>query len=219
MMKTDTAWRVALIVEQALLRNLLAQAIARIGAPFELVAVAADAREAREACLRLRPRLILLDLELAQADALELARLLSRQHLGTRILALSGPTDPVSLNRLDEIGVPGFVDKDQPLAVLEEAMRAVASGKKYRTALLTTNQGRLRSDPHAFSKFLTGREQDILRLVVKGSTSRTIAHQLGLSQRSVETFRYRLMRKLEVRNIAGLMDFAFRHGLVPRSRT
>lgn len=220
MMKTTpaTRWRVQLIEEQALLRQLLAHAIASFGERFELVAASESGTEGRDACLRLRPDLVVLDLELARADAIELARSLVRLQPDTRLLALSDASDPVLLNRLDELGVPGFVDKDQPLEILEEAMSEVAGGRSYRTARWTAHQRQLRADPQAFPKFLTGREQDILRLVIRGWTSRAIAGRLDLSPRSVETFRFRLMRKLGVRNVAELMDLAFRTGLLPSRR-
>lgn len=207
-------WRTVVIEDQTLLRELLAYAIRSWSDRFELVAEADTGSQGLECCLRLHPELVVLDLNLHDTDAVELARRLHRSGRHCRILALSNSREPVLLNRIREVGVPGIIEMDQPIEILEEAMAEVASGRRYVPAALSQTQQGLRDDPDAFPRFLSGREQDVLRLVAQGHTSKTIARQLDLSPRSVETFRYRLMRKLGVRNTAGLMDFAFRKGLV-----
>jgi DNA-binding NarL/FixJ family response regulator len=120
----------------------------------------------------------------------------------------------LTLHRLREIGVHGFVEMNQSLEILEEAIFEVASGGTYFTALWSRIQEQLRSDPFAFTKFLSTREQEILRLVATGRTSKAIAAQLGLSLRSVETYRYRMMRKLGIQSLAGLIEFGLRLQLV-----
>lgn len=204
--------RTVLVVGQTLLRQLLANVVAA-DRRFALLAEAGDAREAAYACQRSHPDLVVVDIDLPQADGIDLARRLVRR-VHTRVLALSQQRDPVCLNRLHEIRVHGFVEKDQPLEIALEAMLEVGSGRTYFTAALCHTRDRLRADPDAFTKILTGREQDILRHVIEGRTSRDIAHRLNLSPRSVETFRYRLMRKLEIGTLAGLIEFAFRRGLI-----
>lgn len=213
-MNVDQCFRTVLIEGQTLLRQLLALAIRSWSDRFLLVGEAADGTEAWVACCETSPHLVVIDVQLNSTDAIEFARRLRRHLPEVRILALSNSREPVLLNRIHEIGIHGCIEKDQSIEVFEEAMSEVASGRRYVTAALAQTQQRLRSDPTAFSKVLSGREQDVLRLVAQGRTSRDIADRLALSPRSVETFRYRLMRKLEVRNAAGLIDYAFRHGLV-----
>lgn len=205
--------RTVLIESQTLLRQLLARVL-RDDPRFDLVAETADGHETEATCLRLRPDLVVLDVDLPHADGIELARRLVRRLRRSRVLALSHRRDPVCLNRLHEIRVHGFVEKDQTLDLVLEAMAEVGFGKTYFTATLCHTRDRLRADPRAFPKILTGREQDILRHVIEGRTSRDIARRLDLSPRTIETFRYRLMRKLEVGNLAGLIEFAFRNGLI-----
>lgn len=207
-------WRTILIEEQTLLRQLLAQAIRCWGDRFDLVAEVESGSDGLESCLSLHPDLVVLDLSLHDTDGIELARRLRRQLGHAHILALSDSREPVVLNRIHEVGVQGIIEMDQPIEILEEAMSEVASGRRYVTAALTRTRNGLLGDPCAFPKFLSGREQDVLRLVAQGLTSKGIARQLDLSPRTVETFRYRLMRKLGVRNSVGLIDFAFRNGLV-----
>ena len=74
----------------------------------------------------------------------------------------------------------------------------------------------LAGDPDAFSKILSKREQEIVCLVAQGLTSNAIAERVALSKRSVETYRYRIMKKLEIENVAALVDYAYQHGFVRR---
>ncbi|MBL9127396.1 MAG: response regulator transcription factor [Verrucomicrobiales bacterium] len=207
-------WRTVVIEEQTLVRELLVRTIRAWNDRFDLVDEAASAPEALEVCTELAPDLVVLDLALHETDGIELARQLRRRLLGTGILALCESREPVALNRIREVGVQGLIEKDQPIEILEEAMTEVAEGRRYVTAALARAQSELVDDPDGFTRVLSGREQDVLRLVSQGQTSRDIARRLALSPRTVETFRYRLQRKLGVRNTAGLIEYAFRHGLV-----
>jgi DNA-binding NarL/FixJ family response regulator len=212
-MNPTAPWRTVIIEDQTLLRNVLAKAI-RLDDRFELLAEVEDGLEAKETCLRLRPHLVVTDIHLPRMDGIELASFLIGHLPGIRVLALSHLKDPFTLNRIAEAGVHGYVAKDQSLEILEEAMIEVASGRTYFTAALCQNQEKLRSDPKAFAKILSAREHEILCYVARGMTSRAIAERLNLSSRSVETYRYRIMKKLEMDNLAELIDYAFRNGFV-----
>lgn len=191
------------------MRGLLAKALEADGR-FQLTADLDDAAQARDICLRSRPDLLIADVCLPRGDALQALAQLGK-HLPTlRILVLSQSADPLTLQRLKELRVHGFVEKDQPLEIVEEAVVEVASGRDYFTAVWARTQAVLRADPGAFNKILNAREQDVLRLVASGHTSRSIAGQLGLRLRSVETYRYRMMRKLGIRTMAGLIEFGLR---------
>jgi DNA-binding NarL/FixJ family response regulator len=112
--------------------------------------------------------------------------LLIKRQPETRVLALSHWSDPFTQNRLFEVGVHGYVAKDHPWEILEEAMIEVASGRNYFPAALRQNQENLRSDPSAFARILSVREQEILCYVASGETSKSIASLLNLSPRSVD---------------------------------
>ncbi len=210
-MNATAPWRTILIEGQTLLRNVLAKAI-RLEDRFELLAEVEDPPEGREICVRLKPDLVVLDIRLPKMDGIELARFLRKHLANIRILALSQLNDPFALNLLAEAGVHGYVAKDHSWEILEEAMIEVASGRDYFPAALRRNQEILQSDPTAFAKILSVREQEILCLVASGWTSSLIASRLNLSPRSVETYRYRIMRKLQIKNLAGLIDYALRNG-------
>lgn len=115
-----------------------------------------------------------------------------------------GPTGP---------GIQGFVDAAQPWEILEEAMLEVAGGRPYFTAAF--HRERAAAEPAAAVRALCAREAAILREVAGGATSRMIARRLGLSLRSVETYRYRIMKKLGVGSLAALLRYAYDHGVLP----
>lgn len=198
-----------LLEGQALLRDLLAKAL-RADPRFELVADVDDPLEAESICRQTRPDLLVADVRLPQADGIRFIAGIRGACDSTRILVLSQAADPLTLHRLRDLGVHGFVEKDQTLEILEEAMVEVASGGSYFTAVWSRAEARVRNDPKAFSRILSAREQDVLRLVAAGQTSKSIAAQLGLSLRSVETYRYRMMRKLGIATTAGLIEFGLR---------
>jgi len=208
-------WRIVLIEDQALFRNVLAKAIA-LHPPFELVGDSATGEAGKALCLELHPDLLVTDIDLPDADGIDLAEQLLRELPGIRTLALSNLKDPFTLNRVQEAGLHGYVEKDQPLDILEEAMETVAAGETYFTAIIAENSRSLAGDPDAFSKILSKREQEIVCLVAQGLTSSAIAERVDLSKRSVETYRYRIMKKLEIENVAALVDYAYQHGFVRR---
>lgn len=206
------------VIEPAtLLRELLVTTIHQWHDRFVLVGEAESATDGLALCSRAAPELILQNLELPDGDGIELVRQVLRQQPGGRVIGLCARPDAVQIHRLHEAGGRGLVEFDQSLEILREALEEVAAGRRYFSAAAVRHQNALQRDPRAFTKFLTRREQDVLRQVLEGWTSKDIAQRLHLSPRSVETFRYRLMRKLQVRNVAGLLEFALRHGMLTGS--
>tara|TARA_A100001037_G_scaffold303222_1_gene336720 strand:- start:814 stop:1455 length:642 start_codon:yes stop_codon:yes gene_type:complete len=209
----EKPWTTVLVEDQALLRNVLAKAI-RLDPRFELAADVEDGLEGRRVCQEIVPDLLITDVHLPGMDGVELAGFVLNALPSVRVLALTNMKDPFTLNRLQEIGIHGYVEKDQPLEILEEAMVEVVSGKTYFTATIMTNQARLSENPDAFAKVLSPRDQEILCLVARGETSKAIGERLDLSRRSVETYRYRIMKKLGLKRGADLIDYAYKNGFV-----
>lgn len=206
-------WRVVVIESQTLFRELLAKII---GADkrFALLGAVEGGGEGKNICEQFHPDLVLMEVRQSQTDGVELAAVIIKNCPLTRVLVISELKDAITFNRLVSAGVHGFVGKDQPWEILEEAMDEVAAGRSYFTAELCQSQERLKSDPTGFAKLLNVREQAILSYVAAGWTSRSIADRLELSHRSVETYRYRMMRKLGLANLAGLIDYAHRNGFI-----
>jgi DNA-binding NarL/FixJ family response regulator len=207
-------WKTVLIARQSLFRAALERFIA-LDPRFNLFAEADDAVNAREACLENSPDLVIIEVDWQRPEEFELIRAIRKRPHPPRILVVAEHTDAFTLARIDEAGVHGCVSKEETTEILEEAMIEVAAGATYFPAIYHESIRRLRNDPNAFSKILTEREQEILWHVASGLTNRTIAERLNIGLRSVETYRYRLMKKLSVKNAIGLIDYASRCGILP----
>ena len=206
------AIRTILIEDQELLRNVLVKTL-EMNPDFELLGDCSDGRSGQALCLERRPDLVVTDVDMPELDGITMAQSLLKELPSVRILALTNLKDPFTINRLREVGIHGYVEKDQPLDILEEAMRTVAKGEHYYTAIVQQVSSQLARDPVAFSKILSRREQDVIRLVVDGLTSKEIAKELKLHPRSIETHRYRIMKKLELKNVVDLIAYAEKHGI------
>jgi DNA-binding NarL/FixJ family response regulator len=218
-MNSTTPWRTLLVDDETLLRNALTKALS-LDPRFEIVGELGEIERAKELCVSSQPHLVVTEIQMKGTDGLEFANFCMKNALGSRVLMLSHLKDAFTLNRVCESRVHGYVEKDQPWEILEEALVEVASGRTYFTATAKRCQEQLRSNPNAFSKVLNLREQAILGYVATGLTSKVIAERLNLTCRSVETYRYRMMKKLGTANLAELMEYAFRHGFVrPGSRS
>ncbi len=207
-----TPWSTILVEDQALLRNILSKTI-QLDPQFDWKGDAPDGITGLKLCKEMHPHLLVTDLHLPGMDGIELSREALKAHPGIRILVLTNLKDPYTLHQLQEIGIHGYVEKDQPLEIFEEAMVEVASGKTYFTALLHRHLSELEEGERSFVKFLSVKEQRIVALVGEGMTSKQIAEKLKLSPRSVETYRYRIMHRLDFQSTSELVDYARQQGL------
>ena len=104
------------------------------------------------------------------------------------------------------------MEKGQPLTVLLQAIRHVAAGETFFTEIYRQRVREMAEEPFSFPKVLSAREQQILALIAEGRTSRAVAEQLGLSSRTVESHRRNIMKKMDLKDMAGLVRFAVIEG-------
>jgi DNA-binding NarL/FixJ family response regulator len=175
---------------------------------FSLVGEAGDGAQGLALCRRLKPDVALLDIQMPGLDGIELAATLMAEPPAPRILLLTSRKDALTINRAAELGIPGYVEKDVELKVLEAALTRVAAGERFYCDHAAETVGNLARDETAFSKMLSRREQEILALVGQGLTSKTIAARLALSPRTVESHRHNIMQKLGIKDLAGLIRYA-----------
>lgn len=205
-------YRTLLIEDHRLFLNLLANHIDQ-SEEFELVGQATDGEEGLDSFLRLTPDLVLLDIVIPKLNGLELAKTILSTHPKARILAITSQMDEQTTNQIYSIGFHGYVEKEQPIEILQEAMLTVAEGGLYFTKLVRDNRYKIASDPNALHKILSPREQEILFWVAEGQTSQNIADQLNLSTRTIENHRYRIMKKLNLDTVSDLIKLALKHNL------
>lgn len=206
--------RLVVIEDQALFRQLTVEVV-RADPRFIVVGEAANGSDGWELCLRTRPDLVILDLNIPEPDGLALCGRLRDELPAARVLAVTSYTDALTLTRLRDLGVAGYVEKDQPLDTLRQALEALAEGGTFHTRIVAETRRRQQGDPHSFDKVLSSREQEILALIAAGLRNREIAERLGLSVRTVEGHRAAIMQKLGVKNLAGLLRYAQTLGVNP----
>jgi DNA-binding NarL/FixJ family response regulator len=204
-------WRILILNEDSLFRELLVQHLAR-DSRFSVAGQARCACDGLRQCGQFKPDLVVLDLGMPRVSGVELAVLLAKASPASRIMAVAELNDAYTVNRVIECRLAGCVEKGQSLAVLDEAMAAVAGGGTYFSPKFMGAAAALASDPVAFPKILSAREQEVLAYVAEGFTSRSIGTRLGLSSRTVEAHRRNIMRKMDLNDMAGLMRFAIQHG-------
>ena len=185
---------------------------------FEVVAEAGDGREALRLVGEHRPDVVLMDLMMPGLNGLEATARVAREFPGVRVLVLSMNAAEEFVLPAVRAGASGYVLKNARPAELEQAIRAVARGETYLTPavsghLIDDYRRRTTGEPDSLEK-LTPRQREVLQLVAEGHTTKQIARRLGVSVKTVETYRSQLMDALDLHDIAGLTRYAIRKGLV-----
>ncbi len=186
---------------------------------IEIVAEANDGLEALDAIAEHAPDVAVLDVTMPEKTGLEVAQQLRDDDNEVAILILSMHDDPEYVLQAVRAGADGYVLKDVAPAELRDAVRAVADGREYFAERVThqlsvgLREELEREQKRARIDSLTGREVEVLVGIADGKTNREIGDDLGISPRTVETHRERVMAKLRVRTVAGLTRLVVEHGL------
>jgi DNA-binding NarL/FixJ family response regulator len=182
----------------------------------EVVAEAGDGREALELITRHRPDVALLDIGMPGLNGLELAKRVASESPRTRIIILSMHADATYVNQALRAGVRGYLLKGAAVSELPLAIRAVTGGETYLTPKVSrfVIDGFLSGEEAGPLEELTPRQCEILQLIAEGHSTKEIAGMLKLGVKTVETHRSRLMDRLDIHDVAGLVRFAIRAGLV-----
>jgi len=215
---TDIPIRVVVADDHALVREGIRNVIDLPGR-MEVVGEAADGDEVLEKVAALEPDVLILDITMPGSSGLETTRTLSREHPELRILILTMHDKREYVLDAVRAGAHGYVLKDGEPSELQRAIEVVAKGDAFYTPWAAAQiSAALRGDgekPEADELGrLSDREREVLVEVARGRTSKEIGEKLGISPRTVESHRLRVMDKLEIRSIAGLTRFAVAHGLV-----
>ncbi|MCW5628587.1 MAG: response regulator transcription factor [Rhodoferax sp.] len=170
----------------------------------------------------LQPELALLDIAMPGLNGLETAARLSRTAPGLRVLMLSMHQNEEYVRQALRNGAAGYMLKDAAPMELALAVRAVLRGEVYLSpsvskGVVSDYVQRLRSEEPSGTG-LTPRQTEVLQLIAEGHSSKEIARRLSLSVKTVETHRSQLMKQLDIHEVAGLVRFAMRNGLVSPDR-
>ena len=179
-----------------------------------------------EAIVSLKPDVTLLDLNMPCCSGLDVLEELRRQIPNSRVLVLTMHDDTGYLRQVLAAGGAGYVLKEAADTELLTAIRTVHNGgvflhPEHTNVLLEgpQNQAQSQSDRDTPLTRLSERELEVLRLISLGHTNKEIANMLCLSVKTVETYKARVMEKLDLRSRAALVRFALKHGLLDEERS
>lgn len=185
---------------------------------IKVVAEAGDGREALRLVETHRPDVVLLDIIMPRLNGLDTAARMARAFPCSRVIMLSMNADADSVLKTLRAGAVGYLVKTADPAELELAIRAAARGEKFLSSAISEHViaaclKRLDQKQTSLER-LTPRLREVLQLVAEGQTTKEIAQCLGLSVKTVETHRTQLMERLDIHDIAGLVRYAIRMGVV-----
>lgn len=182
-----------------------------------VVGDAADGRTAVQLIARLKPDVALIDVAMPELNGIEATCQILSDSPQTQVIILSMYGAAEYVVRALQAGARGYLLKDADSSTLVAAVRAVHARQRYLSPAISERivDQYLRQNVAADTLGrLTPREREIMQLVAEGKSSVEIAQILQLSPKTVETYRSRLMEKLGVDNLAGLVKFAIQHGVI-----
>ena len=183
-----------------------------VDAGLDVVAVAADGREAIARFPAARPDVVLLDLQIPEPDGVAVTAAIAQRAPGTRVLILSASGEQGDVLAAVKAGATGYLVKSASREELLDAVRRVAGGDPVFTpGLAGLVLGEFQRDPEQTP--LTERETEVLKLVAKGLSYRQIAERLVLSHRTVQNHVQNTLRKLQLNNRVQLTRYAIEQGL------
>lgn len=182
---------------------------------LEVVAEAANGREAVDLAEQLKPDVAVIDVTMPELNGIEATRRIVKACPKTRVLALSMHKDGVYVREILRAGARGYLLKDSSQQDFLDAVRAVASGKGWLSpevsdAVLDDYRKHV-TNP---IDLLSSREREVLQMIAESKTNKEIATALHLSVYTVEAHRGRIMEKLNLHSIGELVRFAMRNGLI-----
>lgn len=175
---------------------------------------AADGGEAVAAVARYRPDIVLMDITMPRMNGLQATSRIVRQSPNTRVIILSIHRNEDFVRRALHAGASGYLIKAGAVAELDEALRSVHCGRTYISPSLKPLVADDSREAGGVLGRLTPRQHEILQLIAEGMSSRKIAALLRIQIKTVESHRTELMKRLGIHDVAGLVRFAVRHGIV-----
>jgi DNA-binding NarL/FixJ family response regulator len=185
---------------------------------MQVVGTAADGKAAVRAAAKLTPDVIVMDLALPELSGIDATLLILAAQPLIRIVILSAWDTSEHVFRALRAGARGYVLKESAGTEIVQAVAAVSKGDRYLSARLTgVLIDGLLSDQNSASPIesLSPREREVLHLTVTGASSADIGARLSLSSKTIDTYRSRVMGKLGVSDLAGLIRFAVAHEMAP----
>lgn len=184
----------------------------------EVIAEAGDGREALRIIETHHPDVVLMDIAMSGLNGLEATARITKEFPNVRVIILSMHANEEYVLQALRAGAMGYLLKDAGTAELELAIRSVAREETYLSPAISKHVvsdyvRRMGGEPSSLER-LTRRQREILQLIAEGHSTQEIAQMLSISVKTVETHRSQLMERLDIHDVASLVRYAIRVGLV-----
>jgi DNA-binding NarL/FixJ family response regulator len=187
---------------------------------IQVVGEAEDGRQAIALVKKLRPAVVLMDIAMPLLNGLEATRQIRKDVPDTKVLILSAHSHAPFVKQVTDLGAAGFLLKQTSSAVVATAIREVQKGNTFFSPSIAKRLSAVDptlldrdGQPRKKSNHLSSREVEVLQLIAEGHGNKQVASELGLSFKTVDNHRQRLMAKLNIHDIAGLTRYAIDEGI------
>ncbi|MBA4386953.1 MAG: DNA-binding response regulator [Verrucomicrobia bacterium] len=214
--QSSTKKRVLIVDDHGVVRDGIRLLLESCG-EFSVVGDAQNGLEAVEKVARLSPQAVVMDISMPIMNGIEATTQIKQKHPATEVVILSMYASSEYVFRALKAGARAYILKESVGRELIEALRAVCQGRRYMSpkivdvmvdAYLWTLNGNIAQPPKSPVESLTQRERQVMQMVVEGRSSKEIGDTLHLTSNTVDTYRHRIMQKIGVKDMAGLIRFA-----------
>lgn len=185
-------------------------------ARFTVIAQCSNGEEAIEMAQKLRPKIALLDINMSPINGIEATEQIRKFSPSTKIIGVSMHSQPAYVKKLLKLGAMGYVTKNSPQHEMFEAIMEVNAGKRFICSEVKTilSEQVFEEDNATGANTLSSRELDVIKHIKDGLSSKEIATQLSISLKTVEVHRHNILKKLNLKNSAALVNYINASGLV-----
>ena len=185
-------------------------------ARFNVIAQCSNGEEAIEMAQKLRPKIALLDINMSPTNGIEATEQIRKFSPSTKIIGVSMHSQPAYVKKLLKLGAMGYVTKNSPQQEMFEAIMEVNAGRRFICSEVKTilSEQIFEEDNATGANTLSSRELDVIKHIKDGLSSKEIATQLSISLKTVEVHRHNILKKLNLKNSAALVNYINASGLV-----
>lgn len=183
---------------------------------FDVIAQCSNGEEAVALSQQLRPKVVLLDINMTPMSGIEATEQIRKFSPASKIIGVSMHSQPAYVKKLLKLGAQGYVTKNSPQQEMFEAIVEVSKGNRFICSEVKTilSEQAFEDETSSGANSLSGRELEIIKQIKNGLSSKEIASELNISLKTVEVHRHNILKKLNLKNSAALVNYINESGLV-----